>query len=83
VQEEVEGSTFSASAGGGAVTAECNGKQEMLRVSISPEVVDPEDVEMLEDLVLAAVNETLSKAREAMEQGLEEARGGINIPGMM
>jgi len=82
VQEEVENSTFSASVGGGAVTAECNGKQELLRISISPEVIDPEDAEMLEDLVLAAVNETLSKAREAMEQGMEQAKGGLNIPGM-
>ena len=83
VQEEVENSTFSASVGGGAVTAECNGKQEMLSVSISPEVVDPEDVEMLEDLVLAAVNEALSKAKEAMEQGMEKAQGGMaGFPGM-
>jgi len=82
VQEEVENSAFSASVGGGAVTAECNGKQELLSVSISPEVIDPEDVEMLEDLVLAAVNEVLSRARDAMEQGMEQAKGGLNIPGM-
>jgi len=82
VQEEVENSTFSASVGGGAVTAECNGRQELLGISISPEVVDPEDVEMLEDLVLAAVNEVLSKARDAMEQGMEGAKGGMNLPGM-
>jgi len=82
VQEEVENSTFSASVGGGAVTAECNGKQELLGIKISPEVIDPEDAEMLEDLVLAAVNETLSRAREAMEQGMEQAKGGLNIPGM-
>jgi len=82
LQEEVENSAFSASVGGGAVTAECNGKQELLGISISPEVIDPEDAEMLEDLVLAAVNEALSKARAAMEQGLESARGGLNIPGM-
>ena len=82
VQEEVENSTFSASVGGGAVTAECNGKQELLSVSISPEVIDPEDAEMLEDLVLAAVNEVLSRARDAMEQGMEQAKGGLNIPGM-
>ena len=82
VQEEVENSTFSASVGGGAVTAQCNGKQELLGITISPEVIDPEDAEMLEDLVLAAVNETLSRAREAMEQGMEQAKGGLNIPGM-
>ena len=84
VQGEVEESTFSASVGGGAVTAECSGKQELLSVSISPEVVDPEDVEMLEDLVLAAVNEALSKAKEAMEQAMAQAQGGMpNIPGLM
>ena len=82
-QEEVEESTFSASVGGGAVTAECNGKQELLGVKISPEVVDPEDVEMLEDLVTAAVNEALSKASDAMEQGMEQARGGLKVPGLM
>ena len=82
VQEEVEDSTFTSSVGGGAVTAECNGKQEMLQISISPEVIDPEDAEMLEDLVLAAVNEALSQAREAMEQGMEQAKGGLNLPGM-
>ena len=84
VQEEVENSTFSASVGGGAVTAECNGKQELLSISISPEVVDPEDVEILEDLVLAAANEALSKAKETMEQAMAQAQGGMpNIPGLM
>ena len=84
VQEEVENSTFSASVGGGAVTAECSGAQELLGIKISPEVVDPEDVEMLEDLVLAAVNESLSKAKEAMEQAMAQAQGGMpNIPGLM
>ena len=82
VQEEGENTSFTASVGGGAVTAECNGRQELLGISISPEVVDPEDVEMLEDLVLAAANEALSKARDAMEQGMEEAKGGMNLPGM-
>ena len=81
-QEEVENSAFSASVGGGAVTAGCNGKQELLSISISPEVVDPEDVEMLEDLVLAAVNESLSKAKEAMEQAMAQVQGGMNMPGM-
>ena len=84
VQEEVENSTFNAGVGGGAVTAECNGKQELLSISISPEVIDPEDAEMLEDLVLAAVNESLSKARAAMEEGMAQAQGGMpKIPGLM
>jgi DNA-binding YbaB/EbfC family protein len=83
VQEEVENSSFSASVGGGAVTAECNGRHELLGIAISPEVVDPEDVEMLQDLVIAAVNEALAKAGEAMEQAMEAAKGGLNLPGMM
>lgn len=86
IQEEVENSTFSASVGGGTVTAECNGKRELLGVKIDPEAVDPQDVEMLEDLVTAAVNEALSKAAEAMEEGMNRAQGGLgglNLPGLM
>jgi len=83
VQEEVEASTFSASVGGGAVTAECNGKRELLGIEISPEVVDPEDVEMLQDLVIAAVNEALAKAGEAMDAAMDAAKGGMLPPGMM
>ena len=82
VQEEVEAASFSAAVGGGAVTAECNGKRELLGIEISPEVVDPEDVEMLQDLVIAAVNEAITKAGDAMEQAMEAAKGGLNLPGM-
>ncbi|MDR2753598.1 MAG: YbaB/EbfC family nucleoid-associated protein [Oscillospiraceae bacterium] len=84
VQQEVEATTFSASVGGGTVTAECNGKQELLRIKIAPEVIDPEDAEMLEDLVLAAANEALGKAGEAMQQGIAQSRGNLNLnlPGM-
>jgi len=82
-QQEVEESSFGASVGGGAVQAECNGRQELLSVKISPDVVDPEDVEMLEDLVLAAVNEALSKAGEAMSAAVERAQGGlVGMPGI-
>ncbi|MDR1464053.1 MAG: YbaB/EbfC family nucleoid-associated protein [Oscillospiraceae bacterium] len=83
VQQEIEESTFSASAGGGAVTAEVSGKNELLSVKLQPEIVDPEDVEMLEDLILAAVNEALSKANDAMTQGMENAKGGLSIPGLL
>ncbi|MDR3314421.1 MAG: YbaB/EbfC family nucleoid-associated protein [Oscillospiraceae bacterium] len=76
-QEEVENSTFSASVGGGAVTAEVDGKHQVRSIKIQPEVVDPEDVEMLEDLITAALNEALSKADEAMEQGMQRAQGGL------
>jgi len=83
IQEEVENASFSASVGGGAVTAECNGRHELLGIKISPEVIDPDDAEMLEDLVIAAVNEALAKAGDAMEQGMAQAKGGLSLPGMM
>ncbi|MCL2106166.1 MAG: YbaB/EbfC family nucleoid-associated protein [Oscillospiraceae bacterium] len=82
VQQEVEESVFTASVGGGAVQAEVNGRHELLGVKLKPEVVDPEDVEMLEDLILAAVNEAMGKASDAMEQGMQRAQGGLNLPGM-
>ncbi|MDR0531169.1 MAG: YbaB/EbfC family nucleoid-associated protein [Oscillospiraceae bacterium] len=87
-QREVEESTFSASVGGGAVQAECNGRQELTAIKISPEVIDPQDAELLEDLVLAAVNEALLKAGEAMSGAMERAQGGMagmmpgNLPGL-
>jgi DNA-binding YbaB/EbfC family protein len=81
-QQEVENSAFSASVGGGAVSAEVSGGHQLLSVKLRPEVVDPEDVEMLEDLILAAVNEAMSKADEAMEQGMQRAQGGLaGMPG--
>ena len=69
-------------AGGNMVTVTANAAQEILQVKINPEVVDPEDVEMLEDLVLAAVNEALKKAKEVMEQEMGQVTGGMRIPGM-
>jgi len=84
MQEEVENTTFSASVGGGTVTAECNGKHQLLSIKLAPEVIDPEDPEMLEDLILAAANEALNKAGEAMEKAMSQAQGGMpNIPGLM
>ena len=81
-QAEVEESVFSATAGGGMVTAEVNGKKELLSIKIDPEVVDPDDVEMLEDLVTAAINEALSKAAKTMEDKMGALTGGMNIPGL-
>lgn len=81
-QEEVEATDFTASAGGGAVEAIVTGAKVVKDIKISPEVVDPEDVEMLQDMVIAAVNEALRKAEDAMMQGMEKAKGGLNIPGM-
>ena len=80
-QEAVEARTFSASVGGGAVEAKVNGKKEVLAVSIKPEAVDPEDVEMLQDLVVSAVNEALRQADEAMEAGMGSVAGGLNLGG--
>ena len=81
-QEELEKVTVEASAGGGAVTVIVSGQQKLCSVKINPEVVEPEDVEMLEDLVLAAVNEGLDKAKEIAAQSLGKVTG-INIPGLM
>ena len=76
-QEAVEAQEFSASVGGGVV--EVNGKKEVLSITIKPEAVDPEDVEMLQDLVVSAVNEALRQAGEAMDKGLESVTGGLNL----
>ncbi len=82
-QAEVEASSFSASAGGGAVEAVVSGKHEVQSIRIDPDVVDPEDVEMLQDMLIVAVNEAIRKAAEAMEKGIEAAKGGLSIPGLM
>lgn len=80
-QEAVEAKTFSASVGGGVVEAKVNGRKEVLSVSIKPEAVDPEDVEMLQDLVVSAVNEALRQAEEAMESSMSGVTGGLNLGG--
>lgn len=82
VQESLKDLTVEATAGGGVVTVEANGQQEIRSVKIDPEAVDPEDVEMLEDLVLAAVNEALRKAQELASEEMAKVTGGLNIPGM-
>ncbi len=82
-QEDLANQVVEASAGGGAVTVTMNGQQAILSVKISPDVVDPEDVEMLEDLVLSAVKEAQTKAQEAAAQAMGGLTGGLNIPGLM
>ena len=82
IQEEVENSEFSASAGGGAVEVTVNGKHEVVSVNIQPEVVDPEDVEMLEDMLVAALNEVTRQIDEEAERELNSVTGGLNIPGL-
>ena len=81
-QEQLEAKEFKASVGGGAVEITMNGKREVLGVSIKPEVVDPDDIEMLQDLIISAFNESIRKANDAMEQGMERAKGGLSIPGL-
>ncbi len=85
VQAEVEQGEYSASSGGGAVGVKVNGKHEVLSIEINPEVVDPEDVEILEDMIIAAVNEAMRKATDTMEQEMGKITGGLGglgIPGM-
>ena len=82
MQKQLEQSEVEASAGGGAVTAKANGKKEIIAITIDESVVDPEDVEMLQDLVLAAVNEALRSAEELATQGMNKLTGGMNIPGL-
>ncbi len=82
-QEELENETVEATAGGGAVTVVVSGKQKVHSVKIDPAAVDPQDVGMLEDLVLAAVNEAMDKAQELAAKRMEAITGGMNIPGLM
>jgi len=81
-QAEVESTEFEAAAGGGAVNVKVNGKKEVLEVKLEPEVVDPDDIEMLEDLIVAAINEAMGKADSEMEKRMGAVTGGMNLPGM-
>jgi len=82
LQEELGSQTVEGTAGGGMVKAVVTGKQEVVSIEIEKEVVDPEDVEMLQDLVTAAVNEALRKSRDMMTEQMTKLTGGINIPGL-
>lgn len=81
-QKELEEKEVEASAGGGAVNVRVNGKKEVLEITIDKDVVDPDDVEMLQDLILAAINEALRSAGKMVEDEMQKVTGGINIPGM-
>lgn len=83
IQEELADRTVEATVGGGMVTVVANGQQDILSIRIDPEVVDPNDVEMLQDLVLAAVNEAHRKAQELMTQEMNKLTGGLKIPGLV
>ena len=82
MQEELAHKTVEASSGGGVVTVKFNGNQEMLSIKISPEAVDPDDIEMLEDLVLAAVNAGIARSKELGEQNIARITGGLKLPGL-
>ena len=82
LQEELNERTVEASAGGGMVTAVANGKQDVISITIDPEVVDPDDVEMLQDLILAAVNDALNRAKDMANEEMGKLTKGMNIPGM-
>ena len=81
-QKELEVKEFSAKSGGGAVEAVVNGKKELVKLTISEEAVDPEDVEMLQDLILAAVNEAMHQVDAVSEAEMNKITGGMKIPGM-
>ena len=82
LQEELAERTVESSAGGGMVKVVANGKQQLLSIDIEKEVVDPEDVEMLQDLILAAVNDALIKSQEMVSGEMGKLTGGLNIPGL-
>ena len=82
MQEELEQSEFEATSGGGAVSVKMSGKKELTAISIKPEAVDLDDVEMLEDLILTAVNEVIKKVDGAGAQKMSSITGGMNIPGL-
>lgn len=83
VQEEMATRTVEATAGGGMVSAVANGRQELVSIKVEKEVVNPEDVEMLQDLIVAAVNAALKKAQEMVSEEMKKLTGGIGIPGLM
>ena len=83
LQDELADKTIEASSGGGMIKVVANGKQQILSIQIEKEVVDPEDVEMLQDLVLAAVNDALTKSQEMVSSEMGKLTGGMNIPGLM
>jgi len=80
MQEELGEKTIEASAGGGMVTVVANGRQEIISISIETEVIDPEDAEMLQDLILAAVNDALSRAKNMMNEEMGKLTQGLNLP---
>lgn len=83
VQQELDEVRLEATSGGGVVKAVANGKKQILEINISPEAVDPDDVEMLQDLILAAVNEVLQKSEDTMKEKMGRVTGGVDISGLL
>ncbi|PKM75782.1 MAG: YbaB/EbfC family nucleoid-associated protein [Firmicutes bacterium HGW-Firmicutes-15] len=81
-QAELQERIIEGSAGGGAVMVKVNGKQRVLEIKIKPEVVDPEDVEMLEDLIMAAINDAIKQSQDMVSTEMAKITGGLNIPGL-
>lgn len=82
MQGELETKEYEATAGGGAVLVRVNGKKEVIKIELKPSVVDPDDIEMLQDLVMIAVNEAIRSAEEAASNAMGKMTGGMNLPGM-
>jgi DNA-binding YbaB/EbfC family protein len=82
MQEELNSKIVEATAGGGMVTVKANGAQEIMEIKIEKDVVDPEDVEMLQDLILAAVNDALKRAKDMVQAEMSQLTGGMKIPGL-
>ena len=82
LQEEMAGKTVDGSSGGGMINVVMNGKQEILSVRIDPEVVNREEIEMLQDLIAAAVNEAIRKSHEMMQEEMKKITGGLSLPGL-
>lgn len=82
MQEEMEAKEYEATSGGGMVTARVNGKHELVSLTVNPEAVDPDDVEMLQDMVVAAVNEAMRKAEAEASQSMAKLTGGLNLGGL-
>ena len=82
MQEEMEAKEYEATVGGGTVTARVNGKHEVVSLTIAPDAVDPEDVEMLQDMIVGAVNEAMRKADAEMQQAMGRMTGGLNLGGL-
>lgn len=82
MQEDLEKAEYTATVGGGVVTAVVSGKRELVSLAIEPDAVDPDDVEMLQDLIIAAVNEALRKAETSASEGMAKLTGGLNLGGL-